>query len=124
MGISANQFWATSTNGKAMLIMLAQRGDVELVRDTCEWLVDHRESTLRSDIEAGGASKETARLKAAEVVAGMRKQAESINDRNVVAACESVIDALFHRYYVQGPKVYGSAMSDLANLLRSKIVDN
>jgi hypothetical protein len=125
MGISANQFWATSVNGKAMMVMLAQRNDVELCKDTCEWLVDQRELALRNELLAGGTlSPESCKLKAREAVASMRATAEGINDRNVQACVESVVDNLFHRFYVQGPKVYGGAMAQLANLLRVKIVDD
>lgn len=123
MGISANQFWATSTNGKAMIVLLAQRGDVETCKDVCEWLVDQRELGLRQDFEANGASKEAAKLRAADAVAGVRKVAESINDRNVIACVENVVDNIFQRFYQQGPKHYAAVMATLANQLRQKIVD-
>lgn len=123
MGISATQFWNTSTNGKAMLMMLAENGHVELCKDTCEWLVDKREVALRDELAAGGLSQESCRLKAKDLVADMRRTAESINDRNVKACVEIVVDKLFHRFYAKGPKEYERVMADLASILRAKVVD-
>ncbi len=125
MGISANQFWQTSVNGKAMMVMLAQRGDVELCKDTCEWLVDQRELALRKEMLASGTlSVESCKLKAHEIVSPMRALAEGINDRNVQACVEGVVDKLFHRFYLQGARVYADAMAQLAQILRSKVVDD
>jgi len=123
MGISATQFWATSTNGKAMMLMLAEGGHIELCKDTCEWLVDQREVALRQELAQSGLSPESCKLKAKDLVADMRRMAESINDRNVRACVEHVVDKLFQRFYAKGPKDYERVMADLASVLRAKIVD-
>jgi hypothetical protein len=125
MGISRNQFWDTSKNGKAMLLMIAENKEVELVKDICEWLVDQRELGIRNELLASKKlSPDSCKLKAQDAVASVRRNAEAINDRNVVAACQSVVDDLFLRFYKQGPQVYEKVMAELANTLRKKVVDD
>jgi hypothetical protein len=124
MGISMDEFWAKSTNGKAMVGMLVRRGDVEMVRDICEWLVDQRQlAHFGSLMKQGSLSEEACKLSAQTAVAGIRAMAESINDRNAQTESIRVIDAVFQREYNQGQQVYTRAMADFANALRAKVTD-
>lgn len=123
MGISATDFWNTSKNGKAMVVMLAQRGDVELCRDICEWLVSEKRRAIEVDAQASGKSPEAARIIAAEACTGLSRAAESINDRNVESQTTGVLDALYARHYAAGKATYDKAMADLADKLRQKVRD-
>lgn len=123
MGISANQFWATSQNGKAMVMMLAKRGDVELCRDICEWLVSEKRKAIEVDARRDGRSDNQARTISAEAVGGLQRAAEEIQDRNVEAQTAAVIDALYARHYAAGKTTYEKAMGDLADALRRKVQD-
>lgn len=125
MGISKDQFWATSMNGKAMVIMLAQRGDVDLVRDICEWLVDERQRALLASLKQNGRLSEEAQKTAArDAVAGVRQLAESINDRNVVDTCTRVVDHIFQKAYSEGPQQYAKHMAWFATELRKRVTDD
>lgn len=123
MGISANQFWTTSKNGKAMIVMLAQRGDVELCRDICEWLVGEKRKAIEADARRDGRSEAQAKTISAEACGGLQRAAESISDRNVEGQASSVIDALYARHYAAGKPTYDKAMADLADALRRKVQD-
>jgi hypothetical protein len=123
MGISATQFWSTSKNGKAMIVMLAERGDVELCKDICEWLVVEKRKAIEADARRGGKSEEAARIIAIEACQGLAHAAEGINDRNVEAQTSSVVDALYARHYAAGKATYDKAMADLADVLRQKVRD-
>jgi hypothetical protein len=125
MGISREQFFATSQNGKAMVLMIAQRGDVEMARNICEWLVDERERGLRADLKKQGRlSEEAQKIAARDAVAGIRAVAESINDRNVVDNTTRVIDHIFQRAYSEGQQVYARHMLWFANELRKRVTDD
>lgn len=123
MGISANQFWSTSKNGKAMVVMLAQRGDVELCRDICEWLVSEKRKAIEAEARADGRSETQAKTISAEACGGLQRAAEAIGDRNVEGQTASVIDALYARHYAAGKATYDKAMADLADALRRKVQD-
>lgn len=123
MGISANQFWSTSRNGKAMVIMLAQRGDVELCRDICEWLVGEKRKVIEADARNGGRSDAQAKTISSEACGGLQRAAEAINDRNVEGQVITLIDALYARHYAAGKQTYDKAMGDLADALRQKVQD-
>lgn len=123
MGISANQFWSTSKNGKAMIVMLAQRGDVELCRDICEWLVGEKRRAIEAEARQAGRSEAQAKTISAEACGGLQRAAEAIGDRNVEGQTASVIDALYARHYAAGKGVYDKAMADLADALRQKVQD-
>lgn len=123
MGISANQFWASSKNGKAMVVMLAERGDVELCKDICEWLVGEKRKAIAADARRGGKSEEAARIIAQQACEGLTRAAESIDDRNCETQSSSIIDALYARHYAAGKGVYDKAMADLADVLRHKVTD-
>ena len=105
MGISATDFWNTSKNGKAMIVMLAQRGDVELARDICEWLVSEKKRAI------------------AEACGGLQRGCEGINDRNAEQQVVAVVDALYARHYAAGKSTYDKAMTDLADALRRRMQD-
>jgi hypothetical protein len=130
MGISGQQFWATSKNGKAMLIFLAQRGvrggagDVELVRDTCEWLVDQREKGLREEAQKRGANQEQAKIVARDGVAKLRAIVERINDRNVASHASDVVDAVFIDHMRAGNAAWTTVMAWFADKLREKVKDD
>lgn len=123
MGISANQFWATARDGKAMTLMLARRGDVETVRDICDWLV----GLYQKDYEAGaveeGASQEQAKVVAYEAAQNVQAAVDGINDRNVIQQSGNIIDVTFRRHSRQGEKKYQEAMSWFANELRKRVKD-
>ena len=124
MGVSANQFWASSQNGKAMLVMLAQRGDVELARDICDWLVITYEKDLIAGNLQKGATLEQAKVAAENGTAALRGAVQSIGDRNVEAAVGQIVDAVFQRYYQAGLQTYNKAMAWLADELRKRVKDD
>lgn len=123
MGISADQFWAQSQNGKAMFVMLARRGDVEIVRDCCDWLI----TMYRRDVEAGavqkGASIEQAKIVGQNAASSLQSIADGITDRSVVSAATSIVDAVFQRNYNNGKAAYDKAMIWFANELRRRVAD-
>lgn len=123
VGISATDFWNTSKNGKAMIVMLARRGDVELCREICEWLVLEKRRSVAQESRASGRSEEQCRVIAAEACGGLQRAAEAINDRNVEGQTSAVVDALYAKYYAAGKTAYDKAMSDLADALRAKVRD-
>jgi hypothetical protein len=132
MGISRTQFFATSQNGKAMVKMLALRGDkesasagdVELVHEILDWLCSQRRKGIETQALARGRSPEAAKLMAEEQVAAIQKTADACNDRNVVHVAESVIDEIFKSHFVQGPQQYQAIMKWFADKLREKIKDD
>jgi hypothetical protein len=123
VGISATDFWNTAKNGKAMIMMLAKRGDVELCREICEWLVAEKRKGVAQEARASGRSEEQCRVIATEACGGLQRAAESINDRNVEGQTAAVVDALYAKYYAAGKVPYEKAMSDLADALRKKVRD-
>jgi len=123
MGISATQFWSTSQNGKAMVAMLAKRGDVELCREICEWLVSEKRKAIEADARQSGRSENQAKTISAEACGGLMRAAEGISDRNCEGQTAAVIDALYARHYAAGKSTYDKAMADLADALRRKVQD-
>lgn len=123
MGISATDFWNTSRNGKAMIVMLAQRGDVELARDICEWLVGEKRRAIEADARQSGRSDAQAKTISSEACGGLQRGCEAINDRNVEGQVVTIIDALYARHYAAGKQTYDRAMADLADALRQKVQD-
>ena len=107
-----------------MTLMMAQRGDVELVRNICEWLV----TQYRKDLEAGarqrGASINQARTMAQNGTAALMSSAEGINDQNVSGTAAGVIDACFQRHYNAGKPQYDKAMAWFADQLRVRVKDD
>lgn len=124
MGVSANEFWAQSRNGKAMLVMLAQRGDVELVRDVCDWLVVTYEKDLIAGNLQRGATMEQAKIAAKNGTAAIQGAVQSISDRNVEGAVGQIVDAVFQRYYNAGKPTYDKAMGWFADELRKRVKDD
>jgi hypothetical protein len=123
MGISATQFWSTSKNGKAMVVMLAQRGDVELCREICEWIVSEKRKAIEADARQAGRNENQAKLISAEACSGLMRAAEGVNDRNCEAQAASLIDALYARHYAAGKAEYDKAMAALSEALRRKVQD-
>jgi len=123
MGISATQFWSTSKNGKAMIVMLAQRGDVELCREICEWLVSEKRKAIEADARQAGRNESQAKVISAEACAGLTRAAEAVNDRNCEGQTVSLIDALYARHYAAGKAAYDKSMADLADALRRRMQD-
>lgn len=123
MGISATDFWNTSKNGKAMIAMLAKRGDVELCREICEWLVAEKRRGVAAEARSSGRNEDQARTIAIEACGGLQRAAEGINDRNCEGQTTAVVDALYAKHYAAGKATYDKAMSDLADALRNKIRD-
>jgi len=124
MGVSANTFWAQSQNGKAMVVMLAQRGDVELVRDVCEWLVDTYEKDLIAGAIQKGATLAQAKVAAYNGAVALRAAAQSIADRNCDGVVTQVVDAVFQRYYNAGKPTYDKAMAWFADEMRKRTIDD
>lgn len=121
MGISATEFWNSSKNGKAMLVMLARNGDVELVRDICEWLVDLYEKDAVFRARQAGATEAQAGTLASEQSASIRRAAEGITDRSVVPVATQIVDAVFKTNYDNGTQSYTKAMASFAEQLRAKV---
>jgi hypothetical protein len=126
MGVSPEDFWNRSANGRAMILMLAQRGggtNVELVRDACEWLIAEHNKTLKADAMKQGRSEEAAKILAREAVAGIRGVAEGINDRNVESAACQVIDYCFQAHRDAGAATYTKILAWFADQLRQRTKD-
>lgn len=121
MGISANQFWSTSTNGKAMVAVLAQRGNVENVRDICDWLITRHKNDLVSEAKKRNASDEQAKAFAEERVAPMYAEADRLDDRTIWSGAQKIIDHIFFPYFKRGQGVYGQVMKWFADELRNRI---
>lgn len=133
MGISRDQFWRSSVNGRAMVLMLAQRGtvnipgtpagagDVELVHDILDWLVVQRELGIKSDALREGRSEDAAKIIARDRVAGLQGTVDSISDHNVVGVVNKVIDEVFMTHYGRGPVEYAKVMHWFADKLREKV---
>jgi hypothetical protein len=106
-----------------MVSMLAQRDDVELVRDLCEWLV----SVYRKDLEVAaierGATLEQAKTAAVNGSVGLQQMAEGISDRNAAAVTKAIIDAVFQRHYNAGKMHYDKEMAWFADELRKRVKD-
>ncbi len=134
--VTANDFWAGSQNGRAMVVMLCRRGrssvpgqsrgagNVELVRDICEWLVGVRQQAIVQDNIQRGATLDQAKAAAANTVSGVQHAAEGIGDSNTESAACSVIDYCFKHYQNAGPAAYNNAMAWFANELRKKVIDD
>ena len=123
MGISADQFWQSSANGKAMVNMLARRGDVEIVRDVCDWLVGMYGKDLIAGAVQQGATMEQARVASQNNTAGLQSSVDSINDRNVLAVSMGIVDAVFQRHYNAGKPAYDKVMAQFAAELRQRVTD-
>ena len=121
MGISGSQFWATSKNGKAMIVMLARRGDIELVRDICEWMIVQRRKTLHDLAVKRGANATQADIVARDSVAQLEAMATRISDRAAEGVAIGIVDAVFHDYHVNGTWAMGMAW--LSDQLRIKVKD-
>ena len=123
MGISAQQFWEQSTNGKAMLVMVAQRGDVETARDICDWLVRLKCKDIQARALKAGATQKQAELAGENAVMGMHSVVDGMNDRNCEETVVRVTDAIFRNEYNAGKAVLDRALADFANELRQRLKD-
>jgi hypothetical protein len=103
--------------------MLAKRGDVELCREICEWLVSEKRKAIEADARQSGRSENQAKTISAEACGGLMRAAEGISDRNCEGQTAAVIDALYARHYAAGKSTYDKAMADLADALRRKVQD-
>lgn len=123
MGISADQFWQTSANGKAMVLFLANNQYIELVRDILEWLVVQYEKDLQAAALQKGATAAQAKTVAQNSASQVLQMAQSCNDRNATGVATTVIDQVFQRHYNAGKGAYDKAMLWFANELRKKVRD-
>lgn len=123
MGISADEFWQRSQNGKAMVITIARLSNVEMVRSICEWLSAMYERDLEAGNVANGASRQQARVAAENGAETLRQMAEGINDRNAVSIATSIIDTAFQRHYEKGKPHYDKAMLWFSDELRKRTKD-
>jgi len=121
MGISADAFFNSSRNGKAMLLMLAGQGHVEVVRGACEWIAGVYQKDLEAAAVHKGANQKQAKIAAENGAAGVLALAEGINDRNCVQAATQVVDACFQRHYNAGKPSYDTAMAWFADELRKRV---
>lgn len=124
MGISAEQYWKQSQNGKAMVLMIARRGDVELVRDCLEWLIGKQKKDLEVQARQKGATENQAKIIAENGVAGLYAQAEAISDRDVYPSAEHIIDTIFKRFFTAGPVHYQKALAWFAGELRAHVKED
>lgn len=123
MGISGEQFWAQSKNGKAMVVFLCRRGDIELARDICEWLVAERRSGIYADAIKSGKSIKASEIVASEATASIAASAQGMSERNAEAVACSVVDAVFQRHYNEGKQTYDKVMSWFADEIRKRVQD-
>jgi hypothetical protein len=123
MGIGPEDFWKTSTNGKAMIVMLARRENVELVRDVCDWLVGMYKNDIAAANVQNGATVQQAKLAAESAVSGLEGALVGFNDRNCEALAVQIVDAVFNRHFRQSPAQYAKAMSWFADQLRRRVKD-
>lgn len=106
-----------------MLMMLARRGDVELVRDICDWLIGNYKKDVAAGALEKGATREQATTVSQNAAAGLYASCESINDRNVGTTAMGLVDTVFQRHYNNGKAAYDKAMLWFANELRKKVKD-
>ncbi len=123
MGISANDFWQKAGSGKAMVRFLTQRGDgdVECVRDVCDWLISKHKNDLVNGAKARGANEEQANAYANDKVAGMYAEANGMTERTMWPVAEKIIDFIFFPYFKKGLSQYLPAMKWFADQLRERI---
>jgi precorrin-4 methylase len=124
MGISADQFWAQSLDGRAMLAMLARRGDVEIVRDVCDWLIGKYQKDVAAGALAKGATLEQAKIVGQESVASLQNMADRMDDRGCAATSQYIVDQVFRRHMLNSKEAYSKAMAWFANELRSRMKDD
>jgi len=123
MGVSADQFWQSSKNGKAMIIMAAQLDRVELVRDICDWLVAQAGKDATAGALQQGATLQQAKIIGDTTASGLQTLVDGMNDRNCAHNAATIIDAVFQRHYNKGKVAYDKVMSDFADLLRQRVKD-
>lgn len=123
MGVSADQFWRSSKNGKAMIIMAAHLDRVELVRDICDWLVAQAGKDATAGALQQGATLQQAKIIGDNKASELQAFVDDINDRNCADNAATIIDAVFQRHYNKGKAAYDKVMSDFADLLRQRVKD-
>lgn len=123
MGISADQFWSSSQNGKAMIVMAANLEKVELVKDICDWLVVQHGKDATAGAVQNGATLQQAKLIGDGAATGLQPLVDGMNDRNCAHNAAAIVDAVFQRHYAKGKVVYDKTMADFADLLRQRVKD-
>ncbi len=124
MGISADDFWARSENGKAMVRMLAQKGHVETVRDVCDWLVVQFGKDCAAGAVGRGATLDQANALGENAAAPLHVAVKNVSDRNCEQAASNIIDAVFQRHYNAGKGQYDRVMKLFAIELRKRVKDD
>lgn len=120
MGMSAADFWRLSPNGKALVLMLAERNNPEAVRDILDWLVGAYKVDIRDNGLQQGWTTQKANLRAENFTEGLYKLVESVNERNQREVAEQVIDRCFERYFRAGKPKYDASMAWFANEIRKR----
>lgn len=120
MGMTAQEYWARSPDGRAMVIMLAERNNPEDVQAILDWLVtEWKRDVVRDTISRGGTVQQ-ANLRGENLAAGLYKQVEGIDERNQRDIAITVIDHCFSRYYKAGAQKYAAALLWFANECRKR----
>lgn len=118
--MTAAEFWQRSPNGKALVLMLAERDNPEAVRDILDWLVGAYKTDIKQNGIDQGWTVQKANLRAENFTEGLYKQVEGVNARNQREVAEVVIDHCFDRYYRAGKPKYDAAMSWFADEIRKR----
>ncbi len=121
MGISADQFWKTSTNGKQMVEVLINYEFIEETKDVLDWLVGVYAKDLGEQVRRAGGTEEQANATMHNARGRFQGTIDGLNDRNAKAVAAGVIDGVFQRYYDAGPAEYAKAQAWLAGELRKRM---
>lgn len=124
MAMTAAEFWKRSPNGRAMVLMLADRNNPESVREILDWLVTEWKTDVKKDAVQRRATIQQANTKADNLSEPLYRQVESLNATSSVTAQREVaiaiIDFCFIRFYQAGPQKYAAAMAWLADECRKR----
>lgn len=118
--MTAAEFWQRSPNGKALVLMLADRNNPEAVREILDWLVGAFKVDIYNDSINRGATAQQANLRSKNFTESLFKDVESVNERNQREVAERVIDHCFARYFKSGQHKYNAAMAWFADEIRKR----
>ncbi len=120
MAMTAEQFWRMSPDGKALVLMLADRNNPEAVREILDWLVTEWKTDVKKDVLQRGGTVQQANLRGDNLSRELYKQVEGIHERNQREVAILIIDHCFSRYYKAGGQKYAAAMKWFADECRRR----
>lgn len=124
MGMTAEQFWTHSQSGKAIVLMLAERNNPEIVREILDWLVKEFRVDIYNNAIHQRATANQAKLRADNLTETLFKEVESVNARNQREVATRIIDHCFEKYHRAGRPKYDAAMKWFADEIRKRWRDD